>query len=478
MAHDSGYIMSEQGQERQTQTHGTYLNDIPSELSPCYRSVPLLLRGLLFSLSTAISVFRNLAGKHMRLRFIVLQSLLGTLVSNILVEDLLFAPSRIGTEKLASKYNLPSPLSQLETVVPLFSKHSSVWDIKDEEDLATAFEPFELVHYLRYDAPQKDASPPRFDVIHASHGFGASSLSWLPALPTLVDRLGARVGLAHDAPGFGFTSRPPVNRKRDLIRYTPATSAGLGVSIVQTVTGGAPAPSSVVLFGHSMGALSCVRMGLTFPESTKVKIVLVSPAVLFKNESTIAKKQPTITDDQHTLASNDNSAIVTLPKRFLRLRLLLEQLFFTIPKQILLEIPLSYFLKRLVGNGKLWRSGLRAAWGNPSRVTENDVKRFSWPSIGKGWEKGLINFALAMASCKESEVELLKRVVSHPNVSLFIVHGTKDNVVPISNSRRLVKACGGEDVVPLIEMPGLGHDPFEENVELFVSLVKDEIEKT
>ena len=31
--------------------------------------------------------------------------------------------------------------------------------------------------------------------------------------------------------------------------------------------------------------------------------------------------------------------------------------------------------------------------GDPLRLTDSDVLRFQWPSVGQGWEDGLLNFA-------------------------------------------------------------------------------------
>ena len=88
------------------------------------------------------------------------------------------------------------------------------------------------VHYLEYSNHASTTGSGdeergyAYDAIHFNHGFGASSLSWLPAIPSLTKRLNARVGLAHDAPGFGFTDRPTTNIMNEDTALTPYSSAG------------------------------------------------------------------------------------------------------------------------------------------------------------------------------------------------------------------------------------------------------------
>lgn len=56
------------------------------------------------------------------------------------------------------------------------------------------------LHYLHHDPPSVEHGDEVHTVLHANHGFGASSLSWHAVLPTLSQNLDA-VTVAHDAPG-------------------------------------------------------------------------------------------------------------------------------------------------------------------------------------------------------------------------------------------------------------------------------------
>lgn len=63
-------------------------------------------------------------------------------------------------------------------------------------------------------------------------------------------------------------------------------------------------------------------------------------------------------------------------------------------QKIFVDPALRYGLRRLVcGTSDFWRNGLVLAWGDPRRLTDRDVLRFQWPTVGRGWEDGIINFA-------------------------------------------------------------------------------------
>lgn len=126
------------------------------------------------------------------------------------------------------------------------------------------------VHYLKCAGNATDTGP--FDAVYAHHGFGASSLSWLPTLPALVGRLGAQVGLGHDMVGFGFTER-----QEHLDWYTTDASARISRAVLQT-EGPKLSSKPVALFGHSLGSLGVLKMALQLPKETPKFIVLCAPA--------------------------------------------------------------------------------------------------------------------------------------------------------------------------------------------------------
>jgi pimeloyl-ACP methyl ester carboxylesterase len=198
-----------------------------------------------------------------------IQTLFLTLFSNIVLQDLFLPTSRLSIETLQNQYFLPSPLSRYETLdVPLHN-HTCI-------NLG--------VHYLQFsNTVPSTLLPPRFDALYVHHGFGASSLSWLPALPSLVRRMGAKVGLGHDAVGFGFTDRPD----DDMRWYTTEASARIGTTLLQEQP-----QTSVAILGHSLGGLTALKMALQLPKETSKFILLTAPALgIRKKPSSSPKKK-------------------------------------------------------------------------------------------------------------------------------------------------------------------------------------------
>ena len=128
-----------------------------------------------------------------------------------------------------------------------------------------------------------------------------------------------------------------------------------------------------------------------------------------------------------------------------------------------------------------WSNGLRLAWGNPGLLSKSDALRFQWPSIGKGWEKGLLAFTRSRLSSTQSyaggEIHLFSDVLSLPNTSVVIASGTKDNIIPLEASQRLYKYFNDTGKVSFVEFSGCGHDPFEENPCDFIQKIQEVVMK-
>lgn len=112
-------------------------------------------------------------------------------------------------------------------------------------------------------------------------------------------------------------------------------------------------------------------------------------------------------------------------------------------------------------------------WGDKSKIRDSDVLRFQWPSIGLGWERGLLEFARAQLSpFDEEDVQddraLLRRVMDMPNTKVMVILGASDRVIPPNFSRKFFS----QFAIPIEEMGGLGHDPFEEKPDEFCDLVE------
>jgi pimeloyl-ACP methyl ester carboxylesterase len=115
---------------------------------------------------------------------------------------------------------------------------------------------------------------------------------------------------------------------------------------------------------------------------------------------------------------------------------------------------------------------LRYIWGDASRLSDSDVLRFQWPSIGTGWERGLLSYSLAQARQGSSDgitdYDLMEQVLNLPNTTVTVIRGENDIVVP----RTLIKNFFDKfPDVKIHELKGQGHDPFEEQVDVFVETV-------
>ena len=176
------------------------------------------------------------------------------------LQDIFLPPSRISTHELRQKFHLPSVISNYEKI--------SLEDSNGAEKKVG-------VHYLKYGGKESTRVDMAVDAVYVHHGFGASSLSWLPALPSLVDRLGARCGLGHDMVGFGFT-----DRQEELEWYTTDASARISHYILTKETGVDGKPiQSVALLGHSLGAVGVLKMALQLPLELSKVVILSSPAL-------------------------------------------------------------------------------------------------------------------------------------------------------------------------------------------------------
>ena len=361
-----------------------------------------------------------------------------TIVSSftiMVLQDMFLRPSRISAGNLKEQYFLPSTLSRFEQVAVQKQTESASFGL----------------HWLEYRNENTDLDGKR-RILYCNHGFGASSLSWLPSLKQMTKRLGCQVGLAHDALGFGFTELGVVDNASEeddaLHWYSSAGSAHLANTLLKKNS--LNPKDSVVLVGHSMGALTTLRLALELPKEMEKRLILVAPALGIRQPSTARKS---------------TGRKGTAPKNTLKFA-----------RSWLLERPFQYVLRRAVGRPGFWRKGLQLVWGDANRLRDSDVLRFQWPAVHKGWEPGLVRFARAQAKAFPSDnlglmpdEELLIRVLSLPNTKVEVVLAEKDRVVNPQRSRRFLDPFPS---VRVQELPGLGHDQFEEDVEAFLRAIE------
>ncbi|KAL3915682.1 MAG: hypothetical protein SGARI_008133, partial [Bacillariaceae sp.] len=223
-----------------------------------------------------LSIMRGRPHSWSRLALFVIKAVMYSLLSQVVLQEIFTRPSRVSIDTLLKQYFLPSKLSKYQTI----SVPATPNDKDETSDFSLG------VHYLKYDNPQisKDnivSQVPKFDALYLQHGFGASSLSWLPVIPSLTRRMGARVAVGHDAVGFGFTQRP-----KDQKWYTSKQSARIAQQILEQNAGSDSVKDpckAIALMGHSMGSLAMLRLATQLPAETPKFIILSSPALGINN---------------------------------------------------------------------------------------------------------------------------------------------------------------------------------------------------
>ena len=442
---------SNQSEFMESSSNDQNINNLPSQLYATYRPIPVGVKVLLVLISTVWSSFScklrsTLVLKDILNNFnltlrLVARFCFSLFLLNASVQDLLFSPSRVDTPTLIQNDWLPSRLSKFTRIQTTIEP--AMLGVPDQSLRMQKLG----VHYLEYENP--NVTDRKFDAIHFSHGFGASSLSWVPVIPSLVKKIDSKKGIAHDSPGFGFT-----DRNQDLEPFSSAGSAALGLSLLNKIlmsdstsnNNEKDEPKRVALLGHSMGCASSLKMALALPRNVKVDVILVAPALVGDFDED--------TDDRKNSIK---------PALFLKKQPVLVSKFISLIRQVIFDPFLMYVLKRAVGTKNFWRRGLNLVWGDPKVLTPTDILRFQWPGVSKGWERGLLSFSRSRikAICKYQggEIKLLRDVIERPNTSVTIIHGTNDKIVPIQMSETIVSKLGKID---LIRMKGYGHDPFEE----------------
>lgn len=440
------------------------LNWIPPSLKVSYQPIPFgtkLLIGIISMVVMTKSIWKQIEWillvrrvphttarlVHWWSRHLVLQSLwflprtllFRTLLKGIvmyfltctLLQDLIpkFQPSRISTAELMSRFFLPSNLSNYAT---------------PSDDMN------HRVHWLALGSDRTNGTLTKpIDIVYLNHGFGASSLSWLPVMPRLATSVACQVVLGHDAPGFGFTDRPENN----LTFYSIQNSAAIGTTLLHSLFGEETEKQKrVLLMGHSMGCLTTLSMAAQLDPSVTLHVVLVAPALGLRPEEKGSKRR--LNEDDGTLTKQGGFFLT----RFLG--------------SVVSRIA-SYGLRRLVGRPNFWRAGMQLAWGDKARLSESDVLRYEWPSIGQGWERGLLWFARSQASgqtLNSSDEDLLQAVLGLPNIcSVDVILGSNDRIVKQGIIREFFRPF---PQVTLTEMEGLGHNPFEEDCEGFMEILQ------
>lgn len=76
------------------------------------------------------------------------------------------------------------------------------------------------------------------------------------------------------------------------------------------------------------------------------------------------------------------------------------------------------------------------------------------------------------AQTKVDDKELLRKVLALPNTTVAVIVGSEDKVVPPSFTRRFLSDFQDQGRINLVELKGLGHVSFEEDVEGFMDALE------
>ncbi|QDZ25426.1 alpha/beta-hydrolase [Chloropicon primus] len=299
-----------------------------------------------------------------------------------------------------------------------------------------------LVHYKKVGSGAKEKP-----VIHCSHGFGASLYSWSAVQDKLSEGLQTLV-VAHDTPGFGLTHRP-----RDLCDFTLRKNADISLGLVDLVReeGGADESLSSIWMGHSMGCVSAGYSAVACPDQTS-SLVFVAPAI--PAASVKGASAP------------PSSGAVRLPKRggiVSKLALLLLKPFALI------------VLRALVRSKAFWEKSLAIAFYNKAKVDDDTVDGYRKAKLVQRWDIGILMFAFAQLSeFGKTNQYLLHHLVAmgKEGKKIIIIHGENDNIVPVSNSRKLASLIPNSE---LHVIPKCGHNPQEEVPDTFVDILTKQL---
>lgn len=249
------------------------------------------------------------------------------------------------------------------------------------------------------------------------HGFGASTFSWR----TVTDEL-SELGhvIAYDRPGFGKT--PVVTRTKADDPYSLAGQVELLKAIIEDKANG----RSVVVVGHSAGALVATEFALRFPEMLSC-LVLESPAVW--------RTPPVPAWLGRALRTNkfENRA------------------------QRLLE-----------GFSKAGMKILRDSFYDPAKLTQDVIDGYTEPMQNSDWKLSLWRF---MTASQSNEV---RKNLWRIEMPVLVITGDHDKIVKVEDTFKVAERLLCHSIYLV---PNTGHLAHEEDPKDFLRVVSRFIKK-
>jgi pimeloyl-ACP methyl ester carboxylesterase len=246
------------------------------------------------------------------------------------------------------------------------------------------------------------------------HGFGASSRSWDPVMERLSSR--GRV-VAFDRVGFGLTERPLEWKGQN--PYGGTAQVELAFALMEEL-----AIDRAVVIGHSAGAETAVGLAVAHRERIS-GLVLESPA-LDRGPGPVVRSLSTTPQGQRIIRFVGRKAADRLE-----------------------EI-------------------LRAAYHDPSRISDQTLEGYRESLRADGWDVGLALFTAAQRL--GSSRQALRRL----RIPILFVSGDDDTWVPTADTTALAAAVTSAD---LAIVSGCGHVAHEECPDRFVTALTDWLER-
>ncbi|MGM0432072.1 MAG: alpha/beta fold hydrolase [Spirochaetota bacterium] len=249
------------------------------------------------------------------------------------------------------------------------------------------------------------------------HGFLSHLHTWDMVVEDLPDCCGF---VAYDRIGFGLSERPlPPGGgrwKRDETPYRSDKVLTRAEEVLLTHT----RPGAVVV-GHSAGASLALQLALQHPDHIQA-LVLISPALSSSGPF------PLVRWFSQTAAGGS---------------LVLRQL------HSMAGDPQSLF---------------QDAWYNPDTVPQHIKDQYVLLLSTENWDTALLE--ILRASERKNRVVTKLEEISHP---VLIIHGRQDSIVPVEESRNLVKQL---EQAQLVELDACGHVPQEEQPGVIAELLR------